>query len=434
MSISTVTETEPAWGRAHRLWRPDLPLVWLTIGLARFGALVLQANVAAALRPPAVRDEPGGGGLGPVRRAVRADRDLPRPARTRASGVPRICVRLGSVVAAPIALVANRSAQAIMTNLWGTELTARWAAAVVAPVNEEVLKALGVVVVVLVARRQVTTVLDGIVYGAFVGLGFQVAENFVYTTDALTGGLFGAEPGQVVLDMFVLRGLELGMWSHVVYTALAGFGIAYAVVEIGRGRVQRVVVCAAALLCAWGVHALWNAPFTQVPADAGPWEAWGVYVVKGLPALVLVLVLVAFARGREVRMVRGRTERGGRRRGHPGRAGNAAHPPDAAGCRGAGPEPGRDRRRAGRATTSGPPGGAGGPQGGRRPRGGPGGGPQPGGGGQAGARPPRHSLSPSRRAVFDVHRRAVLDVAGHGGERLRHLDLAGPVERPGRRS
>ena len=300
MSISTVTETEPAWGRAHRLWRPDLPLVWLTIGLAGFGALVLQATVAAAFDRQLSATS-----LAVVVWALYAvpfvliviflDLLEPEPPAFLGSAFA-----WGALVAAPIALVANRSAQAIMTNLWGTELTARWAAAVVAPVNEEVLKALGVVVVVLVARRQVTTVLDGIVYGAFVGLGFQVAENFVYTTDALTGGLFGAEPGQVVLDMFVLRGLELGMWSHVVYTALAGFGIAYAVVETGRGRVQRVVVCAAALLCAWGVHALWNAPFTQVPADAGPWEAWGVYAVKGLPALVLVLVLVAFARGREV--------------------------------------------------------------------------------------------------------------------------------------
>jgi len=299
MNLATTTEREPAWGRAQRLWRPDLPLVWLTIGLAAFGALVLQANVAAAfdrqLSATSLAAVVWALYVVPfVVVVVLLDLLEPEPPAYLGSAFA-----WGALVATPIALVANRSAQAVMTNVWGVEVPGGWAPAVVAPVTEEILKALGVVVVVLVARPQVTTVLDGIVYGAFVGLGFQVAENFVYTTDALTGGLFGAEPGHVVVDLFVLRGLELGLWSHVVYGALGGFGIAYLVVETGRSRIQRVVVCAASLLAAWGLHALWNAPFTRVPADASAWEALGVYVLKGLPALALVLVLAVLARHRE---------------------------------------------------------------------------------------------------------------------------------------
>ena len=119
MSISTVTETEPAWGRAHRLWRPDLPLVWLTFGLAGFGALVLQANVAAAFDRQLSATS-----LASVVWALYAvpfvlivfflDLLEPEPPAFLGSAFA-----WGALVATPIALVANRSAQAIMTNLWG---------------------------------------------------------------------------------------------------------------------------------------------------------------------------------------------------------------------------------------------------------------------------------------------------------------------------
>ena len=203
-------------------------------------------------------------------------------------------------MATPVALVANGSGQVILAELRTASFATEWSAAVVAPVTEEILKTLGVVAVVLVARRQVTTVLDGIVYGAFVGLGFQVSENFLYTTDALRGGLFGRPPGQVVIDTFVGRGLELGLWSHVVYTALAGFGVAYAVVAAERSLARRLTIATGAVLAAWAVHAVWNAPFTQVPADASTWQELGIYAVKGTPALLLCLALVVFAGRREV--------------------------------------------------------------------------------------------------------------------------------------
>ena len=48
MSPLRLTEDEPGWGRVERLWRPDLPIVWLALGLAGFGAVVLQARVSSA--------------------------------------------------------------------------------------------------------------------------------------------------------------------------------------------------------------------------------------------------------------------------------------------------------------------------------------------------------------------------------------------------
>ena len=51
--------------------------------------------------------------------------------------------------------------------------------------SRRLLKTLGVVIIVLVARRQINSVVDGAVYGAFVGLGFQVVEDFIYAVNAV---------------------------------------------------------------------------------------------------------------------------------------------------------------------------------------------------------------------------------------------------------
>ena len=79
---------------------------------------------------------------------------------------------------------------------------------------------LGVVVLVLIARDQFDTPLDGMVYGALVGLGFQVVENFIYCMNAieLAGGVREVVP---VLGVFLVRSL-VGLWSHAAYRRSPG--------------------------------------------------------------------------------------------------------------------------------------------------------------------------------------------------------------------
>ena len=276
-------------------------MVWLTFGLAVFGVVVLQARVGPTLNSllPA-------SSLAAVTWALyalpfifvvaRLDLLEPEPPGFLASAFG-----WGALVATPIALVANESGRGILSALWGADFALDWTGALVGPVTEEVMKGLGVVVVVLVARRQVTTVLDGIVYGAFVGLGLQVTENFIVTLDSLTSYVrLVREPVEIVGDTFVYRGLELGLWSHTVYTACAGFGIAYWVVESHRSAWHRTWVAAGSVLAGAALHFVWNAPFTQPADHASHWGALPIYVVKGVPALVLLMVLAAYARGREV--------------------------------------------------------------------------------------------------------------------------------------
>ena len=76
-----------------------------------------------------------------------------------------------------------------------------WAAAIVAPVDEELYKGAGLVIIYLMARSEFDSVMDGLVYGAMIGLGFQVVENVQYFMLAAgeSGGRAGRSGGQHVL-------------------------------------------------------------------------------------------------------------------------------------------------------------------------------------------------------------------------------------------
>src|SRR5262249_24136237 len=68
-----------------------------------------------------------------------------------------------------------------------------------APVVEEVLKAAGLLLVLAMRPSLLRTPRDGIVDGAWIGLGFDLAENLEYLAlAAVQGGTAGSSPGSVV--------------------------------------------------------------------------------------------------------------------------------------------------------------------------------------------------------------------------------------------
>ena len=90
---------------------------------------------------------------------------------------------------------------------------------------------------------------DGAVYGAFVGLGFQVVEDFIYAVNAVGIAGQGDRVGPVIVTFF-LRGFLAGLWSHTLFSALAGAGIAYFVVRRQNRSLSRRL--AVALACVAG--------------------------------------------------------------------------------------------------------------------------------------------------------------------------------------
>jgi protease PrsW len=204
----------------------------------------------------------------------------------------------GGAVATTTAISGNTAVIDLLAKLVSPAFAASWGPAVSAPAIEEILKTLGVVVVVLVARKQVNSIVDGAVYGAFVGLGFQVVEDFIYAVNAvaIAGRGDSVEP---VIVTFFLRGFIGGLWSHTLFSALAGAGVAYFVVRRNRSFARRLAVAGGCLLGAWTFHFVWNSPLLADGFGYGGLGVLAVLLVKGLPALLLIWLLVRSASGSE---------------------------------------------------------------------------------------------------------------------------------------
>ena len=183
---------------------------------------------------------------------LRLARPLSAPARTWSAAA----VIWGATAATGSALSANQG----LTGLWakgaGVEFASNWSAALTAPVNEELLKVSGVVLIVLAAPRVIRGPVDGMIFGALTGLGFQVVENFTYALNMIP--LTGAtDPAQaVVISAFARVGLT-SLGSHWAMTAVAGAGVGYlAARELRRGALP----AAACLAVAMAMHLLFDAP------------------------------------------------------------------------------------------------------------------------------------------------------------------------------
>jgi RsiW-degrading membrane proteinase PrsW (M82 family) len=132
----------------------------------------------------------------------------------------------------------------------GTGLADFVSVAVVGPFIEEGFKAVIVLTLFLAFRREFDDVLDGIIYGAIVGLGFAFVENIFYGLSALeTGGLADV----VVLAM--LRSVLFGL-NHALFTSVTGAGFGYARYVKGGGKFALPVL---GFLGAWLLHGTHNA-------------------------------------------------------------------------------------------------------------------------------------------------------------------------------
>ena len=204
----------------------------------------------------------------------------------------------GGLVATSISIRGTGALYNLLAKLVSPAFAATWGPALAGPTVEEVAKVLGVVAIVLIARAQVNSVLDGVVYGALVGLGFQVVENVAYAVNAVAMAGRGDQVGPVMAT-FLLRGFLAGLWSHTLFTALAGAGIGYLVVRTDRSALERVGVAAAAFAGAWACHLLWNSPLLGDGFGAGGLGLFAGLLVKGLPPLLMILLLVRAVRHHE---------------------------------------------------------------------------------------------------------------------------------------
>jgi len=158
----------------------------------------------------------------------------------------------GAVVATTISGVVNDTAGSLFSVAVGPELAGYLAASLSAPVAEETTKAMALFVLVVAFRHHFDNVLDGIVYGAFIGLGFAWFENIFYYVR------FGADEGVIgMIKLAWVRGFLNGIASHAAYTGLVGLGVG--VWRVMRSGVVRWFVPPFMLGVAMVAHFMWNA-------------------------------------------------------------------------------------------------------------------------------------------------------------------------------
>ncbi len=264
------------------LRHPRSALTWVTTAVLGVGALVIAGLFVAF------------GGLGPVALVTFLaalafpvillvifwlDRYEPEPGRYRLAAIG-----WGGVVAVILSFVLE-SAVALAA---GSESFASYA--VVAPVVEETGKGLFLVAVVVLRRSQIHGLLDGVVYGALVGVGFAFVEDILYYLSALNEG--GA---QALTATVVLRGV-MSPFAHPLFTAATGLGFGIGLTS--RSRAKQVVAPVLGFLTAVALHGIWNG--SAVYGTRNFLTAYGVVM---LPLLIVIIAIAIWARSREGRML-----------------------------------------------------------------------------------------------------------------------------------
>ena len=124
-------------------------------------------------------------------------------------------------------------------------------ASIIAPVVEESLNGLAVLVVFLLFRQEFDSILDGIIYAGITALGFAAIENvlYIYNYGYQEGGWAGL--WQLVFIRVILVG-----WQHPFYTAFTGIGLAIA--RMNRNILVKIIAVLGGFATAIFAHAFHN--------------------------------------------------------------------------------------------------------------------------------------------------------------------------------
>ncbi|MFC7741447.1 PrsW family glutamic-type intramembrane protease [Nocardiopsis composta] len=143
--------------------------------------------------------------------------------------------------------------------LLGVPAGTAWGPSLTAPLNEELLKLAGVVILAVAAPSALRGPVDGFILGALVGLGFQVVENALYALNTVV--LQGATAGGVsVLVSLALRIVVTGAGSHWAMTAIAGTAVGLLAAARWRPGPRRAWAAGLLVLFAMALHGFFNAP------------------------------------------------------------------------------------------------------------------------------------------------------------------------------
>ncbi|UGT62225.1 PrsW family intramembrane metalloprotease [Nocardia asteroides] len=185
-----------------------------------------------------------------------------------------------------MAAYANNALISIYGKLFGHPFAQDWGAGLAAPFTEETAKGFGLLLLIALAPRLVRTAFDGLILGAFLGLGFEIIEDVAYGLNS-GASQFGANQVEASLSTVIVR-VATGAAGHLVYTALFCAGLVYL---LGRPAEPRragrgLLLMGIAML----LHGLWDSMGNAAGGSAV--AAWA--LILGMMAVAVAIAIRVF--------------------------------------------------------------------------------------------------------------------------------------------
>jgi RsiW-degrading membrane proteinase PrsW (M82 family) len=183
----------------------------------------------------------------------------------------------GAIPSIALALLFSLAASVPLYLFTGPDTGDTLNAIVAAPPIEESVKGLALLAIFFLMRHEIDSLLDGIIYGAMVGMGFAVVENVLYFVQVYNESGIAAWQSNVFLRA-VLFGL-----NHSLFSAMTGLGLAVA--RLSTNRALRIAAPIFGWSVAVGLHMVHNLGATMggVLCFLLPLTDWGgIFLLGGI--------------------------------------------------------------------------------------------------------------------------------------------------------
>ena len=185
----------------------------------------------------------------------------------------------GAIIAIPPALFIEQYIDNMLQNIFDPNNTSEILRVIFqglnAGITEETFKGIGLLLLFIILRDEFDNVTDGIVYGALIGAGFAMVENFSYF----------AQHSKSSLAYLIVGRIILGWLGHSTF--IACFGAALGYIRHTRNRWKQIVIPIAGFLVAVGLHSFFD--FVTFQASNAIYTSGGNSTVNNIAQIAIVV-------------------------------------------------------------------------------------------------------------------------------------------------